>query len=80
MVVDAVTGEFDFNLRVTPAIDLSKLTVAEKDALILSLLPLVGRLESRRWRGSPNWRSGWPPSSGRRRPPENSSLPPSVPS
>jgi hypothetical protein len=27
------------NLRVTPAIDLSKLTVAEKDALILSLLP-----------------------------------------
>ena len=29
----------------TPAIDLSKLTVAEKDALILSLLPLVGQLE-----------------------------------
>jgi len=31
---------------VTPAIDLSKLTVAEKDALILSLLPLVGQLEA----------------------------------
>jgi hypothetical protein len=31
---------------VTPEIDLSKLTVAEKDALILSLLPLVGQLEA----------------------------------
>jgi len=31
---------------VTPALDLSKLSVAEKDALILSLLPLVGRLEA----------------------------------
>ena len=30
----------------TPPIDLSKLTVAEKDALILSLLPLVGQLEA----------------------------------
>ena len=30
----------------TPDIDLSKLTVAEKDALILSLLPLVGQLEA----------------------------------
>lgn len=30
----------------TPEIDLAKLTVAEKDALILSLLPLVGRLEA----------------------------------
>lgn len=30
----------------TPEIDLSKLTVAEKDALILSLLPLVGQLET----------------------------------
>ena len=30
----------------TAEIDLSKLTVAEKDALILSLLPLVGRLEA----------------------------------
>ena len=29
-----------------PEIDLSKLTVAEKDALILSLLPLVGQLEA----------------------------------
>jgi transposase len=29
---------------VTPEIDLSRLTVAEKDALILSLLPLVGQL------------------------------------
>src|SRR6185437_12756425 len=35
-----------FNLSVTPTIDLSKLTVAEKDALILSLLPLVGQLEA----------------------------------
>jgi transposase len=31
---------------VTQATDLSKLTVAEKDALILSLLPLVGQLEA----------------------------------
>jgi transposase len=31
---------------VTPEIDLSKLTVAEKDALILSLLPLVGQLRA----------------------------------
>ena len=30
----------------TPDIDLSKLTVAEKDALILSLLPLVGQLQA----------------------------------
>ena len=30
----------------TPEIDLSKLTVAEKDALILSLLPLVGQLQA----------------------------------
>jgi len=31
---------------VTPDIDLSKVTVAEKDALILSLLPLVGQLQA----------------------------------
>jgi transposase len=31
---------------VAPEIDLSKLTVAEKDALILSLLPLIGRLDA----------------------------------
>jgi hypothetical protein len=31
---------------VTPEIDLAKLTVAQKDALILSLLPLVGQLEA----------------------------------
>jgi transposase len=31
---------------VPPEIDLAKLTVAEKDALILSLLPLVGQLEA----------------------------------
>jgi transposase len=31
---------------VPPEIDLSKLTVAEKDALILSLLPLIGRLDA----------------------------------
>ena len=30
----------------TPEIDLSRLTVAEKDALILSLLPLVGQLQA----------------------------------
>jgi transposase len=30
---------------VTPEVDLSKLTAAEKDALIPSLLPLVGQLE-----------------------------------
>ncbi len=30
----------------TPAIDLTRLTVAEKDALILSLLPLVGQLQA----------------------------------
>lgn len=30
----------------TPEIDLTRLTVAEKDALILSLLPLVGQLEA----------------------------------
>ena len=35
-----------FKLCVTPEIDLSRLTVAEKDALILSLLPLVGQLEA----------------------------------
>ena len=29
-----------------PEIDLSKLTVAEKDALILSLLPLVDQLQA----------------------------------
>jgi transposase len=31
---------------VPPEIDLSKLTVAEKDELILSLLPLAGQLEA----------------------------------
>ena len=30
----------------TPEIDLTRLTVAEKDALILSLLPLIGQLEA----------------------------------
>ncbi len=30
----------------TPDVDLRKLTVAEKDNLILSLLPLIGRLEA----------------------------------
>ena len=34
----------------TPEIELAKLTVAEKDALILSLLPLVGQLEAARAR------------------------------
>jgi hypothetical protein len=45
MMVDVITGD-RFKLRMTPEIDLSKLTVAEKDALILSLLPLVGRLKA----------------------------------
>jgi transposase len=31
---------------VAPEIDLSKLTMAEKDAMILSLLPLVGQLQA----------------------------------
>jgi len=35
-----------FKLCVTHGIDLSKLSHAEKDDLILSLLPLVGRLEA----------------------------------
>ena len=35
-----------FNIGVAPRIDLSKLTHAEKDALILSLLPLVSQLEA----------------------------------
>ena len=35
-----------FNAGVTTEIDLSKLTVAEKDALILSLLPMVGQLQA----------------------------------
>ena len=35
-----------FAAPVTQAVDLSKLSVAEKDALILSLLPLVGQLET----------------------------------
>ena len=33
-------------MPVTPDVDLRKLTVAEKDNLILSLLPLIGRLEA----------------------------------
>ncbi len=35
-----------FNAGVAPEIDLGKLTTAEKDALILSLLPLVGQLQA----------------------------------
>ena len=48
-----------FKLCVTPGIDLSKLTVAEKDDLILTLLPLVGQLEAAlaRARGTLNARS-----------------------
>jgi hypothetical protein len=53
---------------VTHGIDLGKLSHAEKDDLILSLLPLVGQLE-RHWHGSPNWSSDWPCSNGRRRTP-----------
>ncbi len=37
---------FRFKSCMTPGIDLSKLTAAEKDALILSLLPLAGQLEA----------------------------------
>ena len=42
-MVDAVTAG-RFKLPVTPEVDLSKPTVAEKDALILTPLPLVGQL------------------------------------
>jgi hypothetical protein len=35
-----------FAAPVIQAVDLSKLSVAEKDALILSLLPMVGQLET----------------------------------
>jgi transposase len=65
-----------FKLCVTPEIDLSKLTVAEKDALILSLLPLVGQLEAALARIAELEKrlAGF-----ERRPktPDNSSLPPS---
>jgi transposase len=44
-LVDAITGD-SIQHRGDTQIDLSKLTVAEKDALILSLLPLVGQLEA----------------------------------
>jgi transposase len=61
---------------VTPGIDLSKLTVAEKDALILSLLPLVGQLEAALTRiaelEARLARLEKPPKT-----PDNSSLPPS---
>ena len=41
-MLDVITGD-SIQALVTPETDLSKLTVAEKDALIL---PLVGRLEA----------------------------------
>ena len=57
-------------------IDLSKLTVAEKDALILSLLPLVGQLQAAQARiaelEARLARLEKPPKT-----PDNSSLPPS---
>lgn len=60
----------------TPEIDLTKLTVAEKDALILSLLPLFGRLEAALARivelEARLARLEQPPKT-----PDNSSLPPS---
>ena len=62
-----------FNIGVTPEIDLAKLTVAEKDALILSLLPLVGQLEAALARiAELEARLEKPPKT-----PDNSSLPPS---
>jgi len=45
MVVDA-EGAGRFNGGVPPDIDLTQLTEAEKDTLILALLPLVGQLEA----------------------------------
>ena len=44
-VVDAITGD-SIHRRGDARNNLTKLTVAEKDALILSLLPLVGQLEA----------------------------------
>ena len=57
-------------------IDLTKLTVAEKDALILSLLPLIGQMEAAQARIAALEKRlaelGRPPKT-----PDNSSLPPS---
>ena len=44
-MVDVALGGL-FNVGVTPDIDLGKLSHAEKDALIRSLLPLVGQLQA----------------------------------
>ena len=67
----------NFNLGVAPAIDLSKPTVAEKDALILSLLSLIGRLNAALARiaelEARLARLEKPPKT-----PDNSSLPPST--
>ena len=48
MMVDAVTGDSiqDSCDALTPEVDLLKLNVAEKDDLILRLLPLIGQLEA----------------------------------
>ena len=72
MMIDATTGG-SIQLCVTPEIDLSKLTVAEKDALILSLLPLVGRL-GLALAASLNWRSSLAEFERRPKTPDNSSL------
>jgi transposase len=61
---------------VTPDIDLSKLTVAEKDALIVSLLPLVSRLEAALARIA-ELEAGLARLEKPPKTPENSSLPPS---
>lgn len=63
-------------LRVTTGIDLSKLTVAEKDALILSLLPLVGQLEAALARIA-ELEKRLATFEGPAKTPDNSSLPPS---
>ena len=72
-----------FKLCVAPEIDLSKLTVAEKDALILSLLPLLGQLEATLARiaaleaGNADLEARLTDLERPRKTPDNSSLPPS---
>jgi hypothetical protein len=65
-------GTTRFKLCVPPEIDLTKLTVSEKDALILSLLPLVGQLQAAQVRIAKLARL-----ERAQKTPNNSSLPPS---
>lgn len=60
-----------------PEIDLSSLTMAEKDALILSLLPLVGQMQAALARiAEPEARLALPEKPPKT--PDNSSLPPTL--